>query len=102
MSERAPKDKSGSITIEAASRTGTGKSYTRKLRLAGKIPANLSVKGKSTLLELDPKLLPKAWKENNKSFDLTFNGTTKKVLITELQIHAVKRTALHVDLTYAE
>ena len=45
------------VTIEAALRTGTGKSYTRKLRKSGKIPAVMLEKGKATNLELDPKLL---------------------------------------------
>ena len=35
-------------------------------------------------------------------FDMVLNGQTKTVKITELQINAVKRVALHVDLTYVE
>ena len=87
------------VTIEAAARTGTGKSYTRKLRKAGKIPAILNSKGSTQMLELDPKMLSRAWRDNGKQFDLVFNGQTSRVSITELQIHPVKRTALHVDLT---
>ena len=88
---------STNITIEATKRDKSGKSYTRKLRRTGKIPANLLNKGKSTPIELDPKLLSKAWKAD-KTLDLTLEGATQRVIITELQIDRVKRTAMHVDL----
>lgn len=86
------------ITIEAKSRTETGKSYTRKLRKAGKVPAVLLDKGKSSLLELDPKLLSKAWKNNDRKFSMVLDGKTTTVKIQELQIDPVKRHCLHVDL----
>lgn len=86
------------LTIEATKRTGTGKSYTRKLRTAGKVPAVLLEKGKSTLLELDPKLLSKAWKNNDRKFSMVLDGKTTVVKIQELQIDPVKRHCLHVDL----
>ena len=91
-------DKQVTVTIEGAPRTGTGKTFTRKLRQAGKIPAILNTKGQSTLLELDPKLLPKAWKEGGRQFNLVVGGQSQRVAITELQIHPVRRWALHVDL----
>ncbi len=90
------------VTIEASTRTGTGKTYTRKLRRAGKIPAVLNTQGKSTVLELDPKMLSRAWRDNGKKFDLLFNGQTQPVTITELQIHPVSRAALHVELAPAK
>lgn len=90
------------ITIEAAERTLSGKGNSRKLRKAGKVPAVLNHKGQSTKLELDPKLLSKAWLNNAKQFNLVFKGQTKKVMITELQVHAVSRIAFHVDLAYVE
>lgn len=89
------------VTIEAALRTGTGKSYTRKLRTSGKIPAVLLENGKSTILELDPKLLPKAWKSGGRQFNMVLEGKTVAVKIQELQVDPVKRTALHVDLMKA-
>ena len=87
------------VAIEATLRTGKGKTYTRKLRRDGKVPAVLNSKGKSTLLELDPKLLSRAWRDCGKQFDLVLGGQTQRVEITELQVHPVKRLALHVDLT---
>lgn len=89
------------FVIKGTPREKTGKTHTRKIRAGGKVPAVLNHAGKSQVLELDPKYLSKAWKEGGKQFDLEFNGQTKTVKITELQIHSVNRTPLHVDLTYA-
>lgn len=87
------------VTIEAQVRSGRGKGYTRKLRAAGKIPANIMDKATATAIELDPKYLSKAWK-GNKQFNLVLNGATRVVSIHELQIDPVRRLALHVDLMY--
>ena len=89
------------VTIEATLRTGTGKSYTHKLRKAGKIPAVMLDAGKATNLELDPKLLPKAWKFGGRKFNLVLDGKTIPVKIQELQVDPVRRHALHVDLMKA-
>lgn len=88
------------ITIEASIRKEAGKSYSRKLRKSGKIPAVLLEKGSSTLLELDPKWLHRAYK-TGRQFQLSLNGETKLVKIQEVQVHPVKRFPLHVDLMYA-
>jgi ribosomal protein L25 (general stress protein Ctc) len=90
------------IQIEATVRTKVGKSYAHSLRRLGKVPAVLNHKGQSTLLELDPKLLSKAWRDNGRVFHLTVQGSSKKVRITELQLDPVKRVALHVDLAPVE
>ena len=90
------------VTIEAKVRTTLGKGNARKMRKAGKVPAVLNHAGKSTILELEPKLLSKAWKEGGKQFLMSLDGQTKKVKITELQLDPVRRLALHVDLTLAE
>lgn len=89
------------VTIEVSKRQALGKSAVRKLRRAGKVPAVLNGKGKSTLLEFDPKLLSKAWKAN-RQFNMTFDGKTSLVSITELQLDPVKRLPLHVDLAIVE
>ena len=88
------------VTIEAKAREGRGKGYARKLRANGLIPANLIGGAKATAIELDPKWLSKAWKQNDRKFDLVFGGETKTVVIKELQVHPTKRSALHVDLMY--
>jgi large subunit ribosomal protein L25 len=89
------------VTIAATTRTVSGKGHCRKLRAAGKLPAVLNTQGKSTLLELDPKLLSKAWL-GGKKFILDLGGKTQAVKITELQIHPVRRLPLHVDLAPAD
>jgi len=87
------------ITIEAVVRDLRGKGAARKLRAAGQIPANLLENGKATALQLDPKWLSKAW-QNGKEFNLALEGATKKVRIHELQIHPIRREAIHVDLMF--
>ena len=88
------------ITIEATLREARGKGNSRKLRREGKIPANILDAGKSTPIELNPKYLPKAYKDNDKKFNLKLGNDEKAVVIKELQIDPVRRTAIHVDLMY--
>jgi len=85
------------VTIAGTVRTTTGKGPARRSRKAGKLPASLSEAGKTTSLEIDPKLLSKAFK-GNKQFNLELNGKTSVVKIQEVQVHPVSRAALHVDL----
>lgn len=86
------------VVIEGKTRTETGKSFNRKLRRAGRLPAILNTQGKSTLLDIDPKWLSRAWRDGGKQFKLDLNGKTTMVKIVELQLDPVKRVALHVDL----
>lgn len=88
------------IVIEAKLRSEFGKGYARKLRAQGKIPGNIIHQAKSTPIELDSKLLSKAW-QADKTFVLDLGTDQKRVRIQELQLNSVKRTALHVDLMYA-
>lgn len=87
------------IKIAATTRTGTGKSYTRKLRKAGKVPGVILEKGRTTLIEFDPKLLHKAYAAD-KTFSLELGGSTKTVKIHELHVDSVTRAPQHVDLIY--
>ncbi|MEZ4742569.1 MAG: hypothetical protein R3B45_08990 [Bdellovibrionota bacterium] len=88
------------VTISANKREQTGKGYCRKLRSRGLIPANIiGGKSGSVPIELDPKWLSKAWKMD-RQFNLEFEGATKLVKIQELQLNAVKRSAVHVDLMF--
>ena len=86
------------VTIEARKRTVLGKSLCRKLRKEGKVPANI-IGGKkgSQAIELDGKFLSKAW-INGKQLNLVLDGKTSLMKIQELQLHPVKRQAIHVDL----
>ncbi len=88
------------VTIEGKLRSETGKNFCRRLRAQGKIPANILVGSKSQLIELEAKLLSKAWKGSDRKFNLSLDGVTKVVKIQELQINPVKRAPLHADLMY--
>ena len=88
------------ITIEGNIRTSTGKSYCRKLRQKGLIPANILDKNNPTMIELNPKFLSVAW-QSGKKFKLKLDGQEKVVSIKELQLESVRRVPLHVDLMYA-
>ncbi|MCB9228772.1 MAG: hypothetical protein H6618_04095 [Deltaproteobacteria bacterium] len=87
------------VKIDGRLRSVAGKGHCRRLRAEGKIPGNILEKSKSTLIEIDGKLLSKAWK-SGKRFSLNLNGQERVVKIQELQINPVKRTAFHVDLMY--
>ena len=89
------------ITIDATLRTTTGKGPARRSRMAGKVPAVLLEGGKSTMLEFDPKLLSKAVK-GDKKFNMNLGGKIIPVIVHEMQVHPVKRTAVHVDLIKAK
>ena len=92
---------SGLLTVDGNPRSKTGKGYARQLRRAGKIPAVILEKGKSTPIELDSKLLPKIYK-NGRVFNLNLEGASKQVKIHEVQVDPKKRTAKHVDLMYVK
>lgn len=90
------------IVIEGSVREKSGKNHARQVRRQGWVPAILNGNsGSSQMLQLEPRLLPKAWKKEDKTFTLSLNGETKKVAITDLQVDPVKRKALHVDLVDA-
>ncbi len=77
-----------------------GKNSCRRLRSQGEIPANLMQKTNALSIAIEAKQLSLAWR-NGKTFQLDFEGSVKTVTIKELQIDAVKRNALHVDLMYS-
>ena len=89
------------VTIEATVREKTGKGYNRKIRVEGRIPGVILDKGKATSIELNAKWLHKAYQAEGRRFNLSLNGESKVVFIKDLQINAVKRMPLHVDLMYA-
>ena len=92
-------EKTELLTIAATRREKTGKGYARKLRRAEKLPGVVLERGKSMAIELDPKLLGKVW-QRGKRFVLQLDGKEHKARVHEVQIDAVKRTPLHVDIMY--
>ena len=91
--------KTEQLTIAATRREKTGKGYARKLRRAEQLPGVILDRGKSTAIELDPRLLGKVWK-SGKRFVLQLDGEAHKARLHDVQIDAVKRTPLHVDIMY--
>ena len=87
------------VTIQAEPRQEAGKGHCRKIRKQGWIPGNIMGGKETAMISLDPKWLSRAWKAD-KTFEMELSGATRTVKIQELQVHPVKRTALHVDLMY--
>ena len=92
-------EKTGQLTIAATRREKTGKGYARQLRRAEQLPGVILERGKSTAIELDPKLLGKVW-QGGKRFVLQLDGKAHQARLHDVQIDAVKRTPLHVDIMY--
>jgi large subunit ribosomal protein L25 len=90
-----------SITINAERRTGNGKGAARRLRLQGRVPAVIYGAGRATeplsigARELELALTGHA--TGSTIVDLTFDGTTVKTLIREIQRHPVRSAIVHVD-----
>jgi len=88
--------------LSAENREGTGKSVTRKLRAAGRIPGVVYGKKRDPeSIHLDPvaleKLLKKSGAGLNTLIDLSVGGRTDTVLVKELQRHPVRGAFWHVD-----
>ncbi len=86
--------------IKGELREKTGKSIARKIRKAGLIPGTILNKGKSTYINLEPKLLGKAY-QTDRTFILDLAGKQEKVFVQEVQVDPITRAALHVDLIYS-
>lgn len=86
-------------------REGSGKSFTRKLRASGQLPAVLYGRGKDTVsITLDPRQLDTILRKNglNALLDLTVEGRDDLAgtvaLVKELQRDPVRGSLLHADL----
>ncbi len=89
-----------SLSVE--SRTGTGKSVTRKLRAVGKIPAVVYGLGNSKAITLQPEILKSILlSEGGRNKILALKGAGldgKHVLVKDYQVDPVSRALLHADL----
>ena len=96
-----------SIMIEATLRTADGKGAARRHRAADRVPAIVYSKGKDAeAITVEPKALAKALlgaKRRNQLIELQVKdeaGVAKGsrfVMTREVQIHPVRRSAVHVD-----
>jgi len=91
---------SAKLTVDL--RSGTGKSVTRKLRAAGKLPGVLYGLGKSAPVVVDPKTLQRILlneKERLKVFVAEGTGIKgTNVIVKDYQVDPVTRRLVHVDL----
>jgi large subunit ribosomal protein L25 len=89
------------VALRAEARAGTGKSVTRKLRAAGKVPAVLYGRGLEPLvLTVDRLALSKVLKTDagrNVLIDLQVDGDTHLTLARDLQRDPLRGTIVHVD-----
>ena len=90
-------------SLNAQSRTGSGKGSARKLRSAGRIPVVVYGHGdKNQTLSVDAleleKLLARISVENTLIEVAVEGGGTTRALIREVQMHPFKPEVLHVDL----
>ena len=95
------------FAIEATLRTVNGKGAARRLRAAEQVPAIVYSKGKNPeAVSVEPKALAKALlgaKRRNQLIELQVKDEAGKavgsrfVMTREVQIHPVRRSAVHVD-----
>jgi large subunit ribosomal protein L25 len=89
------------VVLQAEARQGTGKSVTRKLRAAGKVPAVLYGRGLDPLaLTVDRLALLRVFKTDagrNVLIDLQVDGSNHLTLARDLQRDPVRGTIVHVD-----
>lgn len=82
-------------------RTGTGKSVTRKLRAAGRLPGVLYGLGKSASVTVDPTTIQRILlneKERLKVFVAEGKGVSGNVIVKDYQVDPLTRRLVHVDL----
>lgn len=83
-------------------RSGTGKSVTRKLRAAGRLPGVLYGLGNSAAVTVDPNTIQRILlneKERLKVFVADGKGVSgKNVIVKDYQVDPLTRRLVHVDL----
>jgi large subunit ribosomal protein L25 len=89
------------VTLQAESRTDTGKGVARKLRTAGKVPGVVYGLGADPLpVAVDRLALARVFKTDagrNVLIDLQVDGDTHLTLAREIQRDPVRGAVLHVD-----
>ena len=90
-------------SLNAQTRTGSGKGFARKLRASGRVPVVVYGHGdKNQALSVDAleleKLLARISVENTLIEVAVEGGATTRALIREVQMHPFKPEVLHMDL----
>ena len=91
-----------STVLEAQPRAAGTKNDARRVRRSGLIPAVVYGAGQeSAAIAVDPKQMRRILNSetgHNSIFDLSFDGTSAKVMIVDWQYEPIKGALLHVDL----
>src|SRR5712691_5273868 len=89
------------VSLTASLRTSTGKGAARQARFRGHVPAVIYGQGRETqALAIEAKALEKALtgvEPASTVIELTVDGKKTKVLIREIQRHAIRPDIIHVD-----
>src|SRR5258705_424456 len=90
-----------SASLSAKPRSESGKGFARKLRQGGQTPAIIYGHSRQPQsLTLDTRELTRLLERvaaASTVIELSFDGTTARTLIREIQRHPVKQEILHVD-----
>lgn len=89
------------IKLDAEVRDARGKGPARRLRMSGKIPAVVYAKGnETTSVAISPKEFTKIMLgplRRNTLIDLQLSGSSKKVMVRDVQKDPLRRVPTHVD-----
>ena len=89
------------IVVSAEAREQRGKNEARRLRARGRIPAIVYAPGKENVaVSVSPRELAAVFKTGaaeNTLVDLEFEGTKRKVILKDYQVHPVRSEVLHAD-----
>jgi large subunit ribosomal protein L25 len=90
-------------TLKAFPRKDKGKSFTRKIRATGKVPAVVYGRGEDTRMvtvdahELDQLFSRVHWENTIIRLEIEGERADVRALVREVQSHPVRRNVLHVD-----
>ena len=90
----------GKTTLEAKTRTVTGKKAARTLRAGGRLPAVVyNSEGKSTMIDVDEVEFNKVWRNITATTLVTLNvdGTSHEVFIKDVEYNIREDKVLHAD-----
>ena len=91
----------GKMTLEAKTRTVTGKKAARTLRAAGRLPAVVyNSEGKSTMIDVDEVEFNKVWRNITATTLVTLNvdGTSHEVFSKDVEYNIREDKVLHADI----
>ena len=83
--------------LSVEERAAQGSRAARRLRRAGLVPGVVYGTGDCTPFQVDARQLRHALHEGSAVLDLSFNGSSRPVILKDEQRHAFRDETLHVD-----